>query len=141
MQKWFYLVYLVLAFAKADGLETRLIPEAEPLALVHDCVNVVTGDFVLQQTDLCFGGLCHARNYDSGSSEVHSSLGKGFTWAIARAIGSQNKGANASLEEREGVALTYRQKKGSSPGLHYEIDPVIFRIRKNLPTSLESAKF
>lgn len=125
--KVYFVKFLLLFLLLCLQIEARLIPEAEPLALVQGCVNVVTGDFVLQQTDLCFGGLCHARNYDSGSSEVNSTLGKGFTWAIARGITSQNNGGSASLEEREGVSLGYRLKTANQSGLEYEVDPAVFK--------------
>ncbi len=87
------MIYRILFFLFVVGTlqakEDRLAPEAEPLALVHGCVNVVTGEFIQQETDLFIGGpsaLLHSRIYDSGNSNVQSTIGSGFTWSIPRQI-------------------------------------------------------
>ncbi len=123
-----------------DGKEIRLEPEAAAVALVHGCVNVVTGEFVQHDTDLVIdtpSSLFHSRAYNSGNSNVASALGHGFTWAIPRKIqlvqlypkaGKDDEGnliqagtSTISVEEREGVPLIYQKDYDGADGQEYAI--------------------
>ncbi len=133
MKIFVFQIFLFLAITTAHAHDSRLAPEAEVLALVHGCVNVVTGEFVQQETDLFIDGpsLVHSRVYDSGNSNVHSALGAGFTWSIARQIrfldefkkrGKDDEGNKVdggttviSIEEREGVPLIYQGRHNGKP--------------------------
>ncbi len=133
MKIFVFQIFLFLAITTAHAHDSRLAPEAEVLALVHGCVNVVTGEFVQQETDLFIDGpsLVHSRVYDSGNSNVHSALGAGFTWSIARQIrfldefkkrGKDDEGNRVdggttviSIEEREGVPLIYQGRHNGKP--------------------------
>ena len=128
----YQLLFFLLVSIVAHSNTARLAPEAEPIALVHGCVNVVTGEFVQQDADLVVEGsspLIHSRIYDSGNSNAGSSIGYGFTRAIARSISwakhdKQAKCCYAFMEEREGAQLHYcgRYQKGR------EDDPIHFRV-------------
>ena len=133
MKKSICLLLALLAFVvELPAQESRLAPETEPLALSHGCVHVVTGEFVQQEADLVLEGsspLIHSRIYDSGNSNAESSIGYGFTRAIARSISCGNLDKQASccyafMEEREGARLHYcgRYKRGK------EDHPIHFRV-------------
>ena len=119
--------YFLFLSATSHAEETRLAPEAEPLALVHGCVNVVTGNLVQQEADLIVEGpspLSYTRVYDSGMSNAGSSLGYGFTPGLARSInitGTDRHHSYASMQEREGVGLAY-----TGTAAHYTIDSKVF---------------
>ena len=135
MKIFVFQIFLFLVVVSGHAAhESRLAPEAEALALVHGCVNVVTGEFVQQETDLFIDGpspLVHSRVYDSGNSNVHSTLGYGFTWSIARQVrfldtykkaGKDDEGNRVdggttviSMEEREGVRLVYQGRHNGKP--------------------------
>ncbi len=130
IKKLTYQILFSLLLATAlYGSTARLAPEAEPIALVHGCVNVVTGEFVQQRTDLVVEGpssISLSRTYDSGSTQTLSTLGHGFTWSIARDLRSTGKQwTTCSLEEREGIQLTYQKVSDKE---HFEIDPRTFEV-------------
>ncbi len=108
----YQILFSLLLTTALYGSTARLAPEAEPIALVHGCVNVVTGEFVQQRTDLVVEGpspISLSRTYDSGSTQTLSTLGHGFTWSISRDLRSTGKQwTTCSLEEREGIQLTYQ---------------------------------
>ena len=139
----YQILFILLVTGAISAQESRLAPEAEPLALVQGCVNAVTGEFVQQETDLVLSGpapLFLGRIYDSGLQAVESQLGCGFTWAIPRKLtfdytvnqswtdknGYRIKRGTtfASLEQREGVSLVYQgarndQRDGQEYHLFY----------------------
>ncbi len=125
----YQILFSLLLTTSLHGNMTRLAPEAEPIALVHGCVNVVTGEFVQQRTDLVVEGpssISLSRTYDSGSTQTLSTLGHGFTWSIARDLRSTGKQwTTCSLEEREGIQLTYQKVSDKE---HFEIDPRTFEV-------------
>ena len=138
-----FLVFFLFCSTALYSQESRLALEAEALAIVHGCVNVVTGEFIQQATDLMIdtpSPLFHSRIYDSGNSNLNSTLGDGFTWNIPRKVHflkSYPKRGNdegnfvdggttvISIEEREGVPLVYH-------GQHNGIDGQQYRIRDSV---------
>ncbi len=120
-------VVFVCTMFTIHSQSVRLAPEAEPLALAHGCVNVITGDFIQQETDLFIDAaspLHLSRTYDSGNANALSPIGHGFTWAIARSIKSYSF-QFVDIEEREGIQIPcfFKFKQGA---LHYELHPDIF---------------
>ncbi len=125
----YQILFSLLLTTALHGSTARLAPEAEPIALVHGCVNVVTGEFVQQRTDLVVEGpsaISLSRTYDSGSTQTLSTLGHGFTWAIARDLRSTGKQwTTCSLEEREGIQLSYQKMIDKE---YFEINPKTFEV-------------
>lgn len=126
-------LYSILAFLLCSlalhAKTVRLAPETESLALVHGCVSIVNGDFVEQKTDLFIDApspIALTRIFDSGQSQVHSTLGEGFTWSFARMLDLYGTWRVAGLEEREGLRLYYNCTETKN-GLHYSIHPSAFR--------------
>ena len=123
-----FLFFLLLA-ATLHAKTARLAPEAEPIALVHGCVNVVTGEFVQQKTDLVVEGpssISLSRIYDSGAPQVKSTLGHGFTWAFARNLkGTGSDWRACALDEREGIKLYYHKAPDKE---YFKVDPRTFQV-------------
>ncbi len=130
MKSLLYTIFgaLILLIVALHGEEMQLASEAEPLGLVHGCVNVITGGFVHQRTDLLVQGpssISLSRVYDSCTGEYGSSLGYGHTWSIARDLCSPGPLPNkAILEEREGIFLNYLK----TPNGDYTIHPDAFKL-------------
>lgn len=127
-------LYSILAFLFCSlvlhAKTVRLAPEAESLALVHGCVSIVNGDFVEQKTDLFIDApspIALTRIFDSGQSQVQSTLGQGFTWSFARMLDLYGSWRVAGLEEREGLSLYYHCT-ATKNGLHYSIHPSAFAV-------------
>jgi hypothetical protein len=68
--RFFLFCFLITQlFAEDHVPNIRFTAEAEPLATVAGCVNVISGDFFLVETDLVVDGiqpLHFTRIYDSG---------------------------------------------------------------------------
>ncbi len=134
MKRFIYSILLFIAvLQQICAGKTRVAPDAEPLALVYGCVNVISGSFVQNETDLVLGGpspLIHTRIYDSGSSQAESgSMGFGFTRGLARSInlvGHDKEHSYAVVEEREGVGLHY---KGT---FHPELKGMLYLVNKEV---------
>jgi len=125
------ILFFLFLFGTLHADSTRLAPEAEPLALVHGCVSLIKGEFIQRRTDLLIEGpspLSLTRICDSGSAQAKSSLGLGFTWAVAKDLWRAGYTWDVcALEEREGIELYYRNV-GTEASPRFEVDPRAFRV-------------
>jgi len=139
--EFWLLACALVSHCQAD--DYRLAPETEPLALVHGCVNVVTGEFVQQAADLVVDGpsaIVHNRIYDSGNANAASLIGFGFTRALPLTIQWLNNDKRAGccyayLQEREGVFLHYCGRYGGNGGFYKVSDFIIDKGYTNYSTS------
>ncbi len=119
MRLIFILCFLISNLFADESHEIRFTAEAEPLTTVAGCVNALTGDFFLVDTDFVVGSvepLQFTRIYDSGHL-MRSKFGYGIGSQLPLKIFKYDhfkKDRTLLMEEREGFHLLYEAKEHKS---------------------------
>jgi len=95
----------------------RLTAECETLATVHDCVNVISGDFFQSEQEISMLGsepLTLTRIYDSGHCfGCQFGYGMGISFPISLYFDSGMRTGNLMVEQRQGMYMPYTLYKNN----------------------------
>ncbi len=113
-----------------EHYQAALSPECEPLAIVRECVNVITGQFFQMEKDLegtTIDPLHFIRYYDN-QSRYESSMGLGFGSNFPFLASNIEEGSRhhyGLISTRENAYLLYRDKE-AGPAKVCSIEPHLF---------------
>lgn len=125
---------------------TRFTSDSEPILTAFGCVNVSSGDFFLNLTELFIDGpepLPYTICYDSGhlydgkvkvdsrDESFRQNMGYGFGMDFPLRVvklSLEKKKWRTDAEQRQGVSLTYRGEKVPE-GLKFKLDPQCYATR------------